>query len=60
MENVIVALYEKVTHRKDKRRVQMKGGFVIANGKDLVFNKALGEFNFMQKETTSGKGKKKA
>jgi len=45
-ENFILCQYEKVTRVKNKRKTNLKDGIMHLNGKDSVFHKATGEFEW--------------
>jgi len=45
-ENFILCQYEKVTRIKNKRKTNLKDGIMHLNGKDSLFHKATGEFDW--------------
>jgi len=45
-ENYILCQYEKVTRIKAKRKTNLKDGIMHVNGKDSLFHKATGEFDW--------------
>jgi len=45
-ENYILCQYEKVTRIKNKRKTNLKDGIMHINGKDSLFHKATGEFEW--------------
>lgn len=44
--DLLIALYEKVTRVKNKWKVTLKDGIVNVKGKDYLFSKCLGEFEW--------------
>lgn len=44
--NIIIAFYEKVSRVKTKYKIQLLNGVMHLNGKDYLFHKANGEFNW--------------
>jgi len=44
--NLILAQFDKVTRSKSKWKCVMKDGVMNLNGKDYIFNKASGEFQW--------------
>ncbi|GAA5865245.1 hypothetical protein JCM1840_003962 [Sporobolomyces johnsonii] len=44
--DIVIALYEKVQRVKNKWKVTLKDGLVSVNGKDYLFAKCNGEFEF--------------
>lgn len=42
-DNVIVCQYEKISRTKNKWRLTLKSGIMSINGRDYIFNKAVGE-----------------
>eukprot|EP01112_Ceratiomyxa_fruticulosa_P021884 TRINITY_DN7855_c0_g1_i4.p1 TRINITY_DN7855_c0_g1~~TRINITY_DN7855_c0_g1_i4.p1 ORF type:complete len:293 (-),score=41.76 TRINITY_DN7855_c0_g1_i4:137-1015(-) len=45
-DHLILCLFEKVSRNKNKRKCNMKDGVMHLNGKDILFHKATGEFEF--------------
>jgi len=45
-EHIVLCQYEKVTRVKNKRKANLKDGIMHINGKDYVFSKATGEFEW--------------
>lgn len=45
-ENFVLCQYEKVTRIKNKRKTNLKDGIMHLNGRDYVFHKATGEFDW--------------
>jgi len=45
-EHIVLCQYEKVTRVKNKRKANLKDGIMHINGRDYVFSKANGEFDF--------------
>jgi len=45
-ENFVLCQYEKVTRVKNKRKTNLKDGIMHLNGRDSVFHKATGEFDW--------------
>ena len=45
-ENVVLCQFEKVTRTKNKWRCMFKSGLIHVNGKDYLFSKANGEFEW--------------
>jgi len=45
-ENFVLCQYEKVTRIKNKRKTNLKDGIMHLNGRDSVFHKATGEFDW--------------
>jgi len=45
-EHIVLCQYEKVTRVKNKRKANLKDGIMHINGKDYVFSKATGEFDW--------------
>jgi len=45
-EHIILCQYEKVTRVKNKRKANLKDGIMHINGRDYVFSKANGEFDW--------------
>jgi len=43
---IVLCQYEKVTRVKNKRKANLKDGIMHINGKDYVFSKATGEFDW--------------
>ncbi|KAL6202017.1 hypothetical protein ACLB2K_025728 [Fragaria x ananassa] len=46
-QNLVLAQFEKVTHTKSKWKCILKDGIMHMNNKDVLFNKASGEFEFL-------------
>lgn len=46
VEHIILCQYDKVTRTKNRWRCMLKDGIVLVNGKDYLFNKATGEFQW--------------
>jgi len=46
IEHILLCQYDKVTRTKNRWRVNLKDGIILANGKEYVFNKASGEFQW--------------
>ncbi|CAG8474494.1 8201_t:CDS:2 [Ambispora leptoticha] len=44
--NIILCLYDKVTRTKNKWKCQLKDGIMSVNGRDYVFHKGNGDFEF--------------
>lgn len=44
--DVIIALYEKVQRVKNKWKITLKDGIISADGKDYLFGKCQGEFEW--------------
>lgn len=44
--DVIIALYEKVQRVKNKWKITLKDGIISAEGKDYLFGKCQGEFEW--------------
>jgi transcription initiation factor TFIIA large subunit len=45
-QNIILCLYDKVTRTKNKWKCQLKDGIVSVNGRDYLFQKGNGDFEF--------------
>jgi hypothetical protein len=45
-DDFVLCQYEKVTRVKNKRKANLKDGIMHINGKDYVFSKATGEFDW--------------
>lgn len=45
-DNFVLCQYEKVTRIKNKRKTNLKDGIMHLNGRDSVFHKATGEFDW--------------
>lgn len=45
-EHIVLCQYEKVTRVKNKRKANLKDGIMHINGKDYVFSRATGEFDW--------------
>eukprot|EP00735_Rhodelphis_limneticus_P011319 TRINITY_DN4405_c0_g1::TRINITY_DN4405_c0_g1_i1::g.21234::m.21234 TRINITY_DN4405_c0_g1::TRINITY_DN4405_c0_g1_i1::g.21234 ORF type:complete len:353 (+),score=40.90,sp/Q9USU9/TOA1_SCHPO/26.38/1e-15,TFIIA/PF03153.8/7.5e-49 TRINITY_DN4405_c0_g1_i1:101-1159(+) len=45
-DNILLALYEKVTRTKNKWKCSLKNGIMHINGRDYVFSSATGDFEF--------------
>lgn len=45
-DNIILCQFEKVTRIKNKRKCTLKAGVMHLNGRDYLFNKANGEFEW--------------
>jgi len=45
-ENIILCQFEKVTRIKNKRKCNLKAGVMHLNGRDYLFNRANGEFEW--------------
>lgn len=45
-EHIVLCQYEKVTRVKNKRKANLKDGIMHINGKDYIFSKANGEFDW--------------
>jgi len=45
-ENLVLCQFEKVTRIKNKRKCNLKAGVMHLNGRDYLFNKANGEFEW--------------
>ncbi|CAN1231402.1 Transcription initiation factor IIA subunit 1 [Linum grandiflorum] len=46
MQHLIVAQFDKVSRAKTRWKCILKGGIMRMNNKDILFNKATGEFDF--------------
>mmetsp|Transcript_10012 Transcript_10012/g.25573 ORF Transcript_10012/g.25573 Transcript_10012/m.25573 type:complete len:205 (-) Transcript_10012:1293-1907(-) len=44
--NLVLAQFEKVSRTKARWKCQLKAGIMHINGRDYIFNKAVGEFQF--------------
>ncbi|THD27405.1 Transcription initiation factor TFIIA large subunit [Fasciola hepatica] len=42
-DNVVVCQYDKIHHSRNRWRLHLKDGIMAINGRDLVFQKAIGE-----------------
>ncbi|KAA0191826.1 Transcription initiation factor IIA subunit 1, partial [Fasciolopsis buskii] len=42
-DNVVVCQYDKIHHSRNRWRLHLKDGIMAINGRDLVFQKAVGE-----------------
>lgn len=45
-QNIILCLYDKVTRTKNKWKCQLKDGIMSVNGRDYLFQKGNGDFEF--------------
>jgi len=45
-DNLVLAQFEKVSRTKTRWKCLLKAGIMHVNGKDYIFNKAVGEFQF--------------
>jgi len=45
-DNLVLAQFEKVSRTKTRWKCQLKAGIMHVNGRDYIFNKATGEFQF--------------
>jgi len=45
-QNIILCMYDKVTRTKNKWKCQLKDGIMSVNGKDYLFQKGNGDFEF--------------
>ncbi|KAF7729364.1 transcription factor IIA subunit alpha [Apophysomyces ossiformis] len=46
VENIILCLYDKVTRTKNKWKCVLKDGITLVNGRDYLFNRANGDFEW--------------
>lgn len=46
VEHIVLCLYDKVTRTKNKWKCVLKDGVVLINGKDYLFQKASGDFEW--------------
>ncbi|KAI0233337.1 transcription factor IIA subunit alpha [Massospora cicadina] len=46
VEHIILCQYDKVSRTKNRWRCSLKDGIILVNGKDYLFNKATGEFQW--------------
>ena len=45
-QHLVLAQFDKITRTKNRWRCTLKGGIMHLNGRDVLFNKASGEFEF--------------
>jgi len=45
-DHLVICQFEKVTRIKNKRKTSLKGGIMRLNGRDYLFSRANGEFDF--------------
>ncbi|KAJ3682710.1 hypothetical protein LUZ60_012937 [Juncus effusus] len=45
-QHLVLAQFDKVTRTKNRWKCTLKDGIMHLNGKDILFNKAMGEFDF--------------
>ncbi|VAI23250.1 unnamed protein product [Triticum turgidum subsp. durum] len=45
-QHLVLAQFDKITRTKNRWKCDLKGGIMHLNGRDVLFNKASGEFDF--------------
>ncbi len=45
-DNIVICLFEKVTRVRSKRKAALRDGVMHLNGRDFLFQKANGEFDW--------------
>jgi transcription initiation factor TFIIA large subunit len=46
IEHIILCLYDKVTRTKNKWKCVLKDGIMLVNGRDYLFHRATGDFEW--------------